>query len=187
MTFKKFDLVLPGGVQVNNINTDDDVTRVQKLFDDPNVRYLLEQSQKLKAVTAAASPSPAAASPAAPRAKTKLFSEAVPLYLAEKALDNTPKTLEEKRATYAEFERLFGDADIGIFESDSAITFKNRMISDGLNSQRINKKMSFMKDLFGYLPRPCPQLRSTRWGSRSLRCPFEGRATLPRLQHAFVK
>ena len=142
MTFKKFDLVLPSGVQVNNINTDDDVTRVQKLFDDPNVKYLLEQAQKLKAATAAASPFPVAGSPSAPKAKTKLFSEVVPLYLAEKALDNTPKTLEEKRATYAEFERLFTDADIGVFESEHAIAFKNRMISDGLNSQRINKKLS---------------------------------------------
>lgn len=150
MNLKKFDLVFPGGVQVNNINTDDDVTRVQKLFDDPNVKYLLEQAQKLKAATAAASPAPAAGSPSAPKAKTKLFSEVVPLYLAEKALDNTPKTLEEKRATYAEFQRLFTDTDVGGLESEHAITFKNRMISDGLNSQRINKKMSFMKDFFGY-------------------------------------
>ncbi len=126
------------------------MTRVQKLFDDPNVKYLLEQAQKLKAETAAASPAPGPNSPSTPKAKTKLFSEVVPLYIAEKALDNTPKTLEEKRATYTEFQRLFTDGDVGGFESEHAITFKNRMISDGLNSQRINKKLSFMKDFFGY-------------------------------------
>lgn len=150
MNLKKFDLVFPGGVQVNNINTDDDVTRVQKLFDDPNVKYLLQKAQELKAAAGAAPSSTVAGSQSTLRATTALFSAVVPLYTAEKALLNTQKTLEEKKGTYAEFERLFGDADMGAYASENAITFKNRMISDGLNALRINKKLSFMNDLFVY-------------------------------------
>ena len=58
--------------------------------------------------------------------------------------------MKEKQATYDEFESLFGDADLNSLEHEQAISFKNRMISDGLGIARINKKLSFMKDFFGY-------------------------------------
>ena len=43
---------------------------------------------------------------------------------------------------------LFGNPDMNALGSEQAISFKSRMITNGLNALRINKKLSFMKDFF---------------------------------------
>ena len=155
MVIRKLDFVLPGGFEFRNVNTDDDLTRMQSFMDNPKFAAFLEESARLQRAAAAAGSAPAAAVAAAvaapvPAAKTKLFSQSVQEYLTEKTLDNTPKTLEEKRRTYEVFQTLFGDVATSSIGSEQAISFKNRLISDGLNAQRINKKLSFMKDFFAY-------------------------------------
>jgi integrase len=85
-----------------------------------------------------------------PKLRTKPFSVATELYLAEKKLDNSLKTINEKRSTYNEFIALFGDADTNSVGTETAISYKNKLISDGLSALRINKTLSFMKDFFAY-------------------------------------
>lgn len=85
-----------------------------------------------------------------PKLKTKLFSTATELYLAEKKLDNTQKTIDEKRATYKEFMTLFGDVDTNAIGSEPAISYKNKLIADNFSATRINKAISFLRDFFNY-------------------------------------
>lgn len=153
MDQKKFDLILPGGVEVRNINSDEDAERVQRLLASGNLdAYLaLGQSEAMRDVLARADKGSHPPSGSQPRAaRTKSFSDVVALYLTEKKLDNVPKTLEEKRSTYEDFRVLFGDVDMTAIGSDAAISFKNRQISNGLSALRINKRISFLRDLFSY-------------------------------------
>ena len=163
MTFRKLDVVFPNGMEFKNINTDDDLERLTKLIDTPAINEFFRQSAeglaRVRAERAAESPlhsAPQVAQPATPtlpaptKALTKPLSEAVAAYLTQKKIENADKTVEEKRATYSEFQSLFGDVDTNSLGSDQAISFKNRMISDGLGVLRINKKLSFLKDFFGY-------------------------------------
>jgi integrase len=160
MTFRKLDVVFPNGMEFKNINTDDDLERLNKLIDTPAINEFFRQSAeglaRVRAERAvevgapAASPVAQAAVAPAQTARTKPFSEVVKLYLAQKKLENVAKTLEEKETTYTEFQTLFGDADLNSLGSEQAVSFKNRMVSDGQSVQRINKKLSFMKDFFAY-------------------------------------
>lgn len=45
---------------------------------------------------------------------------------------------------------LFGDKDLNAFTSEQALTFKTKLIEQGQSALRINKRISFLKDLFGY-------------------------------------
>lgn len=160
MNLRTLDVVLPNGIQFNNIDTDDDLSRFMKIVDEPTIKAFLKQSaegmarvraeQWAHAQTSADSAAAHAAAAAPQAARTKPFSEVVKLYLAQKKLENVAKTLEEKELAYTDFQTLFGDADLNSLGSEQAVSFKNRMVSDGQSVQRINKKLSFMKDFFAY-------------------------------------
>lgn len=163
MTNRTWDLVLPSGVAFNNIQSDSDVAQIKSLLESGQIaeamrlsQQNIEEIQRHLQMTPeggrAGRPTPPTPPAVAP-AKTKPFDDAVVLYLGEKKLDNTQKTLDEKRGTYDEFIALFGNPDINMLGSEQAISFKNRMISDGFNALRINKKLSFMKDFFNYARR----------------------------------
>lgn len=147
---KRFDLILPNGLEVRNLNTDEDVRRFQDLVQDPVIQHLLREAaiakEKKKEAAASSPPSP----PEKITAKTKLFSEAVTLYMAEKKHDNSPKTLLEKSSTLDEFKAFFGDVDLNSIGAEQAISYKNRQISDGLSALRINKTIGFLRDFFAY-------------------------------------
>lgn len=148
---KKFDVIFPNGAQVRGINTMEDVERLQRLAESENIQYLLGLA---KAKSQAATPSSERSEPTASApsviGKTKPFSKATELYLAEKELDNSTKTISEKRAAFVEFSRLFGDPDTNSISPEMSISHKNRLISDGLSALRINKTLSFFRDFFGY-------------------------------------
>lgn len=157
MPLRKLDVEFPSGFKITNVNTADDYERLKELLANGDVKQFLEQSTARIADVQARlgiAPDAATAAPSAtvppPKAKTKPFSEAVTLYLAEKKLDNTQKTLTEKLATYNEYQRMFGDMDINGLGDEPAVSFKNRMLSNGAKAPSINKKLSYMKDLFNY-------------------------------------
>ena len=160
MNIRTLDVVLPNGIQFNNIDTDDDLGRFMKIVDEPTIKAFLAQSaeglvrvQSERAAYAqhAASAAIAQTPPfTPPAARTKPFSAVVKLYLAQKKLENVAKTLEEKEATYGGFQALFGDVDTNSLGSEQAISFKSRMVADGQTVQRINKKLSMLKDFFAY-------------------------------------
>jgi integrase len=157
MPLRKLDVEFPSGFKISNVHTADDYERLKELLARGDVQQFLKESTARIAdvqahlgiaPTDASAPPPGPVAPA--KARTKIFSEVVGLYLAEKKLDNTRKTIEEKQSTYNEYARLFTDADMNSMGDEQATSFKNRMISDGANPPSINKKLSYMKDLFSY-------------------------------------
>lgn len=85
-----------------------------------------------------------------PRQKSKKFSEVVSFYLEERKLSNREKTIQEKESKFKEFELLFNDPEINSITDETAISYKQRLISNGLTTSRINKSISFFNDLFNY-------------------------------------
>ena len=153
MGMKKFDVIFPSGLQVKDINTDSDLDRFLRLAEDPQVKKYMELSNATpqpprqgESFGRASAPSAQATLPQ----RSKLLSEVVDLYLAEKTLDNTPKTLKEKKSVFDEVMQLFSDADINAYRPETAVSYKNRLIGEKLSALRINKKISFLKDLFTY-------------------------------------
>lgn len=149
---KKFDLVFPNGAEVRGIHTMEDVERLQRLAESENIQYLLglAKTQSQSATASSEKGSEPSASVPSVRGRTKAFSVATSLYLTEKELDNSAKTISEKRAAFVEFSRFFGDPDTNSVSSEMSISHKNKLISDGLSALRINKTLSFFRDFFGY-------------------------------------
>jgi len=85
-----------------------------------------------------------------PQEASKRFSEVVEFYLEERKLSNREKTLQEKESKFKEFELLFNNPHIKTITDETAITYKQRLISNGLTTARINKSISFFNDLFNY-------------------------------------
>ncbi|MFJ0662080.1 site-specific integrase [Bordetella bronchiseptica] len=153
MTIRKFDVELPNGIKITGINSDEDVSRLERLSKSELLQFWLDKAKS------APSPNlgepfgnvPAGQPTASPaKLKTDLFLSVVKSYINEKRFDNSEKTLKEKRSTYDEFARLFGNVDTNSITTETAISYKNKLISDGLGAQRINKTISFMKDFFVY-------------------------------------
>ncbi|MDN7880513.1 site-specific integrase [Burkholderia aenigmatica] len=127
----KLDIVLPNGMQLNNINNDDDLRRAKALLASIHQAGSNTPSQPVKPIS-------------------QRLSKVVELYLAEKKLDNNAKTLRDKSSVYDEFLGWFEDKDINSYVADTAVSYKNRLIAENFSAVRINAKLSFLKDLFQY-------------------------------------
>lgn len=64
-----------------------------------------------------------------PKIHTKPLTNAIADYLAQKALENSVKTLKEKESTYNKFINLYGDIDTNSVSAETAISFKNRPLT----------------------------------------------------------
>ena len=131
---KKLDVVLPNGIQFKNVE-EKDYAFIKDLLTpregQTSIQKTIEElSNKQKA--------------------NKTFSEVYKLYLEEKKLDNSIKTLEEKESTYKEFLSFFFDDDFNFYTIQQATAYKTRLIALNLSALRINKKLSMMKDLFNF-------------------------------------
>jgi integrase len=80
----------------------------------------------------------------------KPLSDTVADYVAQKALENSLKTLKEKQSTFKTFQMLFGNIDTNSITAETAISFKNKLIAEGNSVPRINKHIGYLKDLFAY-------------------------------------
>lgn len=143
---RRLDVVFPNGVQFNNIKQEETGMLFQILD-----RLGMTSEQMLSLTTeqlakTLAGPNPQKFEPAKP--KSKLLSDVVALYLAEKRLDNVPKTIDDKERTFTEFQGFFENKDINTYGADSAVSYKNRLIASNHSASRINAKTSFLKDLF---------------------------------------
>jgi hypothetical protein len=155
MGIKKFDVIFPSGLQVTGINTDSDLERLLRMAEAKVFQAHLEargptpqpptQGAYLGNTSALRAPAPL-------QQKSNLFSEVVALYLAEKSLGNgnEQKTIKEKQSVYDEVIGFFGDKDINLYTAEVAVSYKNRLIGKEISPLRINKKLSFLTDLFNY-------------------------------------
>jgi hypothetical protein len=100
------------------------VERLQRLAESENIQYLLglAKTQSQSATASSEKGSEPSASVPSVRGRTKAFSVATSLYLTEKELDNSAKTISEKRAAFVEFSRFFGDPDTNSVSSEMSIS-----------------------------------------------------------------
>jgi integrase len=149
-TLKRLDVVFPDGTQVKDIQTDDDVRRAKDLFGD---RFATAIPAPLDLPVLAPSVMAAIAAQqanSAPKKRGKPFADVVKLYVKEKALDNTARTIVAKERAFADFQKRQGERPIGDYTLDDAVAYKNALIAENASASRVNAKLSFLRDLFGY-------------------------------------
>ena len=151
---RELGVLLPSGAKITDIETEADARLVALMLKaieaGASPEDVVASSASLPGISAEKRlASLMAAAPAAP-GKSKPFSSVVKSYLTEKALDNSIKTQEDKKATYAAFQAMHGDQDFNAISADQALGWKQRLISEGLSANRINTKLSHLKDLFGW-------------------------------------
>lgn len=144
MNFKKFEIDLHKGIFKSDgtVSDSDNLVEAIKLLSGRNTARSLPSLDEVEAMVDLPQKMPQEAS--------KRFSEVVFLYLEERKLSNREKTLQEKESKFKEFELLFNDPHIKTITDETAITYKQRLISNGLTPARINKSISFFNDLFNY-------------------------------------
>jgi integrase len=152
MDAREFDVVLPDGTQIKNIETAEDVRMAKEMFGERLTAAVPSSpSFDLPVFT----PSVAAAIAAqqaksAPKNATKPFTDVVRLYKQEKALDNTLRTIVAKERAFDDFQKHQGTRPIGDYVLADAIAYKNSLIAGGGSASRVNAKLSVLRDLFGY-------------------------------------
>jgi integrase len=131
---RKFDVVLPGGVELKNVNTDDDARRVGEL---------------LARVPALAARAPAAALPEQAHHRGATFKTVAGQYLGElKAAGlEEAKGIEDKEATYGAFVEEFENPRIGSVTKEMVGSFKAIGLKTA-GAGRVNKKLGHLSVLF---------------------------------------
>ena len=153
---RELGVLLPSGARFTDINTPEDANLVilmlKALEAGASPEEVVARSTPLPGISAEKRLAGLMAEAAAPAAlgKSKPFSVVVKSYLAEKALDNSQKTQEDKKSTYAAFEAMHGDQDFNAISAEQALGWKQRLIAEGLSANRINTKLSHLKDLFAW-------------------------------------
>ncbi|MBA9897899.1 site-specific integrase [Burkholderia cepacia] len=82
--------------------------------------------------------------------KSQLLSDVVEKYLLEKKFDNKDSTLYEKNNCYSDFIEFSKKPKIGAVTTETAIAYKQYMLTNNTSAKRINAKVSFLKDLFEF-------------------------------------
>lgn len=147
---KRLDVVFPDGTQVKDINTDDDVRRAKDLFGD---RFATAIPAPLDLPVLAPSVMAAIAAQqaiSAPKKRGRPFADVVKLYVREKALDNTARTISAKQRAFDDFSASAGARPMDQYALDDAVAYKNKLIAAGGSASRINSKLSYLRDLFAY-------------------------------------
>ncbi len=132
---RKFDMVLPSGVELKGINTEADNRRAMKLLKElPPEAF---------------APRAAAASPEAAHHRGPAFKTVARDYVAElrQAGLEENKGIEDKEATYAAFAEEFSNPRMLAVAKDHIVAFKNIALKTG-KASRVNKKIGHLSVLF---------------------------------------
>jgi len=146
---KQFDVILPDGTQIKDLNSDDDVRRAKELFGERFATAAPLDLPVLAPQTLAAIASQRVADEAKKR-RGKPFAEVVKLYKKEKALDNTARTISAKQGAFDDFSASAGARRMDQYALDDAVSYKNKLIDESGSASRINSKLSYLRDLFSY-------------------------------------
>lgn len=149
MDIRKFGLKLPNGVEFTDIKSKEEFEIVRSIIgDDAFAEITGDSTRSIGACLSSGGVGTNTQS--VPKIRTKPLTNAIADYLAQKALENSVKTLKEKESTYNKFINLYGDIDTNSVSAETAISFKNRLIADGDSVPRINKHLGYLRDLFAY-------------------------------------
>ena len=151
---RELGVPLPSGARITDIESDEDARRValmlQALDAGASAEEVVARAQPLPGIPAEQRLRALTAARAASAGRGRRFSKVAEMYLAEKKLDNSRKTQEDKKATYAAFKALHGDMDFEALGSDHALAWKQGLLKEGLSADRINTRLSHLKELFLY-------------------------------------
>jgi hypothetical protein len=150
---RKFDLVMPTGVQFKNIQSQQEAdlaVAMYKAMTVPQEVLVQHQAPVVEASGVVEKTTQMMQSLAQETAKTSPISKVVELYLKEMEHENGEKTRADKKSTYAEFELMFENSDINSIKGQEATLFKQRILSKGTTVIRSNTKISHMKELFSW-------------------------------------
>lgn len=131
---RKFDLELPDGTKMRNINSEADTKRAERLL----------RAIPQTVVAAAAAPLPEAMHQRGPFFKTVAKQYIDELRAA--ALEEE-KGIEDKEKTYAAFVEEFENPRIGAISKENVVAFKRISLTTG-GSGRVNKKLGHLSVLF---------------------------------------
>lgn len=127
---KKLDVIVEGGkVTFRDIKTDEDVIRVQKITSG-----LAQLKPAFENSTAQETSEP--------------FNTLTRQYLEELPLINAESTIDSKETCYLDFQVIFSNPLIHTISKDTATTYKQRQLANGLERQTINTKISFLLNFF---------------------------------------
>ncbi len=146
---KDFDVVLPDGTQIKNIETAEDVRLAKEMFGERLAAAAPPLDLPVFTPTVAAAIAAQQAN-SAPKKRSKPFADVVKLYKKEKALDNTARTISAKQGAFDDFSASAGARPMDQYALDDAVAYKNRLIELGGSASRINSKLSYLRDLFAY-------------------------------------
>ena len=156
---RELGVLLPNGAQLTDIKTEEDARlaalMLKALDAGASPEDVVARSVALPGIPAeqrlAALMASAAAPPPAPAAgNAGLFSKVWPLYIDQAELQGDSKGIKDKRRTYMEFQRLFGDMDFNAVSDQQASAWKARILGTGVSVARADSKISHMNMLFAW-------------------------------------
>jgi integrase len=132
---RKFDMELPDGTKLRNINTEADTKRAERLL----------RAIPQTVVAAAAAPLPEAMHHRGPTFKTVAKQYIDELRAAGLEED---KGIEDKEKTYAAIVEEFENPRIGALSKENIVAFKRIALASGSGPSRVNKKLGHLSVLF---------------------------------------
>jgi integrase len=145
---RDFNIKFPNGLSIEGVNTDDDVRRVKELVEHwkENIEDIGPIPQELQPLRPQHPVQPSA--PKVP----KPFTKTVLPYIVERSKDNhnSPKTIADKKATFAAFAEQFGDPDMSSIDKAMAVAFKTHHIATAAGAGRVNTKIGHLSDFFDW-------------------------------------
>lgn len=132
---RKFDVELPNGTKLRNINTEADTKRAERLL----------RAIPQAVIATAPAPLPEAAHHRGPTFKT-VAQQYIEELRASKLEED--KGIEDKENTYAAFVEEFENPRIGAVSKENVVAFKRIALASGAGSGRVNKKLGHLSVLF---------------------------------------
>jgi integrase len=136
---REFDAEFPDGTKLTGINTDDDLRRAKEL--------MLARIEAIGPIEPQLAPLRPESRPKAPAFKSKKFRAATKLYIEEIESNqlNNQKTIEDKQATFAAFDTMFGNPNMAEIDKNHAVVFKREAMKTS-GALRVNKKIGHLSE-----------------------------------------
>ena len=140
---REFDVVLPNGMRIEKIETDEDVVRAKRFIEDfVDIGPIAPEHRPLRPEYAHLAPKR--------KRSGRSFLEATKPHLAEwgKGRDEHDKGLPDKKSVFAAFAKHAKDPDLSEVDKAMAVSFKQALLATDTGTTRINAKIGHLKTFF---------------------------------------
>ncbi len=135
---RRFDVQLPNGMRIENIDSDEDAQRAKRFIEDfADIGVIAPEHRPLR-------------QPVPPKRPHRSFLQATAPHLAEwgKGRDEHDKGVPDKKSTFAAFAEHAGDPDLADIDKATAVSFKLALLATETGSGRINAKIGHLSTFF---------------------------------------